>query len=570
MALPTLMYNFLYQNQFNMSNCRPIAAMLFLFFITTFKTPAQDKPDTLKPKMDSIFKKYNTRTGPGCAIGVIRNNQLIYSGDYGMANLEYDIPINPSTIFDIASVSKQFTGLAISTLIQQGKISLDDDIRKYLSDVPQFGKTITVRHLLHHISGIRDWPQTLNAAGWRFDEVFSFKDIMRMVKYQKDLDFDPGAQFSYSNTGFNLLAAIVEKISGVSFVRWTDSNIFRPLGMNHSHFVDDYTRIIKNLAYSYTAEENGFGKVPGSLTAYGSSSLFTSVEDLSKWVINFQKQLDASNPVYLRMLDDGVLNNGRKVHYGYGLGLGDDGGLKNISHTGGWAGYRTIISNYPTEKISVIILSNSSDFQPGDYAHQVANIFLRDKFKGAERFVNLKDSPTVKVDTAILRKYTGTYSLRPGWIITITLENGALMTQANGEDKFPTAAKSDSIFWVDAYREPITFISNKNGPVNMLRYRDMLANRIIPWVPDMKKFDEYAGDYYSEELSSQFKIDLVAGKLVMHHMRLGDLDLSVDPSGPEQFSSQVGSIRFFRDDHQKIIGFKLSGGRVKNLQFDKK
>lgn len=570
MGRPGTRHNFNQVKPKHMSNYRGILIMIFLFILAAIKVPAQDKTDSLKPRIDSIFKKYNKMTGPGCAIGIIRNNQLIFSGAYGMANLEYDIPISPATIFDIASVSKQFTGLAISMLIQQGKLSLDDDIHKYLPEVPQFGKTITIRHLLHHISGIRDWPQTLNVAGWRYDEVFSFKDIMRMVKYQKDLDFSPGDNFSYSNTGYNLLAAIVERVAGESFSQWTDSNIFQPLGMNHSHFVDDYTRIIKNLAYSYAVEENRLAKAPSALTAYGSSSLFTSVEDLARWVINFQKQLDASNPVYLRMLDEGVLNSGKKAHYGYGLGLGDDGGLRNISHTGGWAGYRTIISNYPTEKISVIILSNSSDFQPGDYAHQVAAIFLKDKFKGTEHFTNLKDSPTVKVDTAILRKYTGTFSLRPGWVITITLENGALMTQANGEDKFPTAAKSDSVFWVDAYGESITFISNKNGPVNMLRYRDMVANRIIPWVPDPKKFDEYTGVYYSVELSSQFKIDLVTGKLVMHHMRLGDVELSVDPSGPEQFSGQLGSIRFFRDEHQKVIGFKLSGGRVKNLQFDKK
>jgi CubicO group peptidase (beta-lactamase class C family) len=553
-----------------MKNYRIISSMIVLFFALSIKISGQEKIDSINARMDSIFKKYNTRSGPGCAIGVVRNNQLIYSGAYGIANLEYDVPISPSTIFDIASVSKQFTGLAISTLIQQGKISLDDDIHKYLPEVPQFGKTITIRHLLHHISGIRDWPQTLNVAGWRWDEVFSFKDIMRMVKYQKDLDFDPGVRFSYSNTGFNLLAAIVEKVSGVSFTQWTDSNIFRPLGMNHSHVVDDYTRIIKNLAYSYAANENGFAKVPSSLTAYGSSSLFTSVEDLSKWVINFQKQLDDNNPVYLRMLDDGELNNGKKVHYGYGLGLGEDGGLKNISHTGGWAGYRTIISNYPGEKISIIILSNSADFEPGDYAHQVAAIFLKDKFKGAERFANLKDSPTVKVDTAILRKYTGAFSLRPGWVITITLENGTLMTQANGEAKFPTAPKSDSVFWVDAYGESITFISNKTGTVNMLRYRDMPANRIIPWLPDPKKFVDYPGIYYSEELSSRFKVDMIGAKLFIHHMRLGDLELTPDPSGADQFSADIGQVAFFRNDQKQVIGFKLSGGRVKNLRFDKK
>jgi CubicO group peptidase (beta-lactamase class C family) len=245
-------------------------------------------------------------------------------------------------VFDIASVSKQFAGFAISTLLQDGKIALDDDIRKYLPEVPDFGKTITIKHLLHHTSGLRDWPQTLNVAGWRWDEVFSFQDIMRMVKNQKELDFDPGTKHMYSNTGYNLLAAIVEKVSGESFREWTDENIFTPLNMSTSHFLDDHQTIIKNLAYSYHRSGDQFAKSSTGLTAYGSSSLFTTVEDLSKWVINFDKQVASKNPVYTRMLEDGVLNHGDKVGYGYGLGFGEEGKLKTVSHTGGWAGYRTI------------------------------------------------------------------------------------------------------------------------------------------------------------------------------------------------------------------------------------
>lgn len=256
--------------------------LLLLFMLSSTLLPARERPDSLSMKMDGIFKKYNNTTGPGCAVAVIADGNIIFKKGYGMANLEYDIPITPSTIFDIASVSKQFTGLAVSTLIQEGKIAPDDDIRKYLPEVPQFGKIITIRHLLHHISGVRDWPETLHAAGWRWDEVFSFNDIMRMMKYQKELDFEPGSQYSYSNTGYNLLAAIVEKVTGKSFRAWTDENIFNPLAMNSSHFQDDYTRIIKNLAYSYSQDGAEVKKVPGELTAYGSSSLFTSLEDLCK------------------------------------------------------------------------------------------------------------------------------------------------------------------------------------------------------------------------------------------------------------------------------------------------
>ena len=546
---------------------------IFLFSLTLFTIPvfAQYKMDSLDSKMDAIFKKYNIRNGPGCAVAVIKDGSVIFKKGYGIGNLEYDIPITPATIFDIASVSKQFTGMAISTLIQEGKITLDDDIHKYLPEVPQFGKRITIRHLIHHISGIRDWPQTLNVAGWRWDEVFSFADIMRMVKYQKELDFEPGTRFSYSNTGYNLLASLVEKLSGLSFREWTDLHIFKPLEMNSSHFLDDYTKIIKNLAYSYSSRDAGFGKIPGALTAYGSSSLFTSVDDLCKWVIHFQIAIAAKDSVYLRMLDDGVLTSGEKVHYGYGLGLGEDRGLTTISHTGGWAGYRTIIMNYPEEKLSFIILSNAGDFDPQMYSSAMATLFLKNKFK-AEVTVkeNIQGFPSVKVNPAILRKYTGTYQLGPGWAVTITLENDRLMTQANGEDKFPTDAKSDSTFWVEAYGSSMTFVKDSSGKVNLLKYRSIQAKKIVPWKPDLGLLNQYIGTYYSEELATEYKIDLSKGNLSIHHMRLGDFNLLADPTKEDQFSIPIGMFAFFKDEHGKIAGFRLSGGRVKNIRFDKK
>jgi CubicO group peptidase (beta-lactamase class C family) len=261
-------------------------------------------------------------------------------------------------------------------LILEGKLSLDDDVHQYIPEVPNFSHPITIRHLLHHTSGIRDWPSTLHAAGWRWDETFSFEDILRMVRHQKDLDFVPGDRYSYSNTGYNLLAAIVEKISGISFRQWTQEHIFQPLAMNSSSFLDDPSKIIKDLAYSYSPKDSGYVKVLSALTALGSSSLYTSVDDLIKWVIHFNQELKAKNPVYLNMLQDGLLNNKDSVHYGYGLGLGRQGPYRVISHTGGWAGYRTIITNYPEEELSIIILSNRGDFNPNAYANRIAALFL--------------------------------------------------------------------------------------------------------------------------------------------------------------------------------------------------
>lgn len=528
------------------------------------------QPDSLDQKINAIFKTYNRTDGPGCAVSVIRNDTVVFSKGFGMANLEYDIPISPSTVFDIASVSKQFTGFAISKMIQDGEIFGQDDIRKYLPDVPSFGKTITINHLLHHSSGLRDWPEALAMAGWRWDEVFSFDDIMRMVKTQKALDFEPGTKYSYSNTGYNLLAAIVEKVSGMTFRSWTDKNIFKPLGMTSSKFQDDYTEIIKNLAHSYEPTANGFGNVPGALTAYGSSSLFTTVEDLSKWVINFDRQIKQKSPVYINMLNLGKLDNGKSIPYGYGLETGTDRGIRTVSHTGGWASYRTIISSYPDQSLSIIILSNSGDFNPSQYSSKIADLFLSKKWQTTPTVFNkVRDYPTVVLDSAIARKYTGTYLLRPGKLITISYEDGRLMTQATGEPKFPTEAKSDSTIWIEAYGAPMTFVKGKSGKINMLKYRDIDVIRVKAWVADPKLLYQYTGTYYSEELAAEYKIIIKEGKLEVSHRRGGEFLISPDPSVPDLFTSDSGYVQFVRNNSKKIIGFKFSGSRIKNIFFDK-
>ena len=543
-----------------------------LLLLVAGSLQGQNMPDSVDRKVDGIFKEIGGAGHSGCAVAIVSDGKIIFEKGYGMANLEYDISITPSTVFDIASLSKQFTGFAISTLVQQGRLSADDDIHKYLPDVPQFGKTITIRHLLHHISGLRDWPEALFLAGWREGEVFSFQDIMRMVKYQKDLDFEPGSQYSYSNTGYNLLAAIVEKVTGKTFRAWTDENIFQPLGMNSSHFLDNHTRIIKNLARSYYNDDKELRNSPSELTAYGSSSLFTSADDLCKWVINFQKQVAAQDPVYARMLEHGKLNDGKTIDYGYGIGVGEDRGLKVISHTGAWAGYRTIIRNFPDEKLSIIILSNTASFDPSGYAERVADIFLKTRFKTSLPATDsLKNRPLAKVDTTLLKKYTGIYQLGPGWTITLTLENGQLMTQANGESKFAMEPRSDSSFWVKAYGASITFVKARNGEVDLLRYRSIQAKRILhPWTPGLDELRNYTGSFYSTELETEYKLDITDNKLTVHHMRAGDFAISPDLSGRDRFGVATGGIiNFTRNNQQKITGFTYSWSRVKNIRFDR-
>lgn len=335
--------------------------------------------ETLEAKVDQLFAEWDTPNAPGAALAITRDSEIIYKRGYGMANLEYDIPITTTTIFDIASVSKQFAAFAITTLSHEGKLSLDDDIRVHLPDLPDFGNTITIRHLLHHTSGLRDWVQSLVIAGVGMEDVISFKHILKMARYQKVLNFEPGAAYLYSNTGYNLLAEIVETVTGDSFREWTDTHIFKPLAMANTHFHDDHQMILKNRAYSYQVVENdGFKHAVNNTTALGSSSLYSTVEDLAKWILNFDDTQIGEQTVIEQMRQQGVLNNGEQIDYAFGLNISEYRGLKTVGHSGSWRGFRSHLIHFPDQKFGVVILCNLDTFNPLGLAEKVADIYLTD------------------------------------------------------------------------------------------------------------------------------------------------------------------------------------------------
>ncbi len=293
-----------------------------------------------------------------------------------MANLDHSIPISPSSVFDIASVSKQFCAFSIAMLVKEGSISLDDDIRKYIPEVPDFGHTITIRYLVHHISGIRDWPMTLRIGGWQFDEVISMEQILHMVETQQDLNFTPGDEYTYSNTGYNLLAEVVARVTGKSFREWTDVNIFKPLEMNNTHFHDDHHEIVPNRVQGYYKQGDSYKMMTNNLMALGSSSLYTTVEDLSKWALNFETGKVGEDEVLTQVHQRGILNNGDTIAYAFGHSIGDYKGFERISHSGSWAGFRTFFVRFPGENLSIILLSNLSSFNTGGKSYEIAELFL--------------------------------------------------------------------------------------------------------------------------------------------------------------------------------------------------
>lgn len=539
--------------------------------------------DSLVTKIDTIFKLYNHTKGPGIAVAIIRDGQVILKKSYGMANLEYSMPITSTSVFDIASLAKQFTGLAISTLIQEKKINVNDDIRKYLPDVPDFGKTITIGNLLHHTSGLRDFPEALMAAGWNYSEVCSFEDVMKLVKYQKELDFEPGTKESYSNTGYNLLAAIVEQVTGKSFVEWTAVNIFKPLGMNSSQFINYSNVVIPNLATSYYGENNDYGKYHDVLTAYGSSSMYSSLDDLSKWVIHFQAMVHSKNPVYMRIIEGAILNNGGKVNYGYGVRLDERSGLKTIEHTGAWVGYRTNIINFPVKNLSLVILNNTGDNQvSGIYANELINLFIKnDNISDVNRVDLIKKLPTQTLNSSMLKKYTGDFMLNidGGVPLSFAIDSGRLVSNHNFGSTV-LEAKSDSTFYIAKEQAIITFGSSVNGLSTALSYRTSTTSikgrrvagskkKLKPFLPGPEQLKLYTGNYYSEELQATYKVNIVKGELRISHFRRGEFKLTPNKDYEDQFKADIWIIDFYKDKGLPIAGFKLSGSKIVNMRFKK-
>ena len=447
--------------------------------------------ESLEAKVDQLFAEWDKPNSAGAALAVTRDGKIIYKHGYGTANLEYETPITPTTIFDIASVSKQFAAFAITTLAHDGKLSLDDDIRVHLPDVPDFGSTITIRHLLHHTSGLRDWVQSLVIAGVAMEDVISFKHILKMVRHQKALNFEPGEAYLYSNTGYNLLAEIVETVTGDSFREWTDTNIFKPLAMTNTHFHDDHQMILKNRAYSYQVVENDpFKHAINNTTALGSSSLYSTVEDLAKWMLNFDNTRIGEQTVIDQMHQRGVLNNGEQISYAFGLNIGEYRTLKTVDHSGSWRGFRSHLIRFPDQKFGVVILCNLDTFNPLHLAQKVANIYLAD----------------------------------------------ALAPVEASEPK-KTAEPAE-----DIKSEPLT-------PEQLI---------------------EFEGDYYTGELDTTYSISMHRDQLVAQHIRHDDILLTYADGHFLGNTWFFPEIHFTRDDTGRVTGFKLTGGRVKHLHFEKK
>ena len=550
-----------------------ILSVVFLSFYLK-KTISPTEKNKLQTKVDKIFENWDKSDSPGAAISVVKGKRVVYTQGYGSANLEYDIPITPKTVFHVASVSKQFTAFALTKLADSGKLSLDDDIRLYLPDIPDFGKTITIRHLLHHISGLRDQWELLAMAGWRLDDVITKNHILKMIRRQKDLNFDPGEEYLYCNTGYTLLAEIVERITKKTFLEWTQENIFDPLDMTNTHFYENHEKIVKNRSYSYSPQEKGFRKRVLSYANVGATSLFTTVEDMAKWVLNFESKVIGNETVMAQMHEQGILNSDEKINYAFGLSIGEYKELKTVGRGGADTEFRSQVVRFPEEDIAVIVLSNLSSINTNRLALQVADIYLGKKIIEKTPLEKKAERVSVEIDPKILTTYEGLYQIRPDYVLLIKKQNEQLTVQVTGGNRYLLFAESERVFVSRSSNFQIFFTINNVGDITRITIQDngkeLNGIKILPVHLNPEQMAEYTGEYYSSELDTFYRIVLEEDRLITTHQKHDDFPLS--PITPDYYSGTewfFRTIHFTRDNDNRINGFMLTGSRVRNLRFSK-
>lgn len=354
-----------------------------LVFVPLWGPLSYANSETFTEKVNRLFVSWDKPNTPGCALGIIQDGKLIYKRGYGMANLEHNIPITSKSIFRIGSTSKQFTAMCLALLEEEGKLSLADSLKKYFPQMPDYAEDITIRHLIHHTSGIRDYLTLAEIAGIRDDDYFTDAEAVDLLVRQKELNFPPGEEHLYSNSGYFLLSQIVKIASGKSLRAYADEKIFQPLGMTKTHFHDDHTKIVKNRASGYAPKKGGgFVISMTTLPMIGDGGVFTCVEDLFLWDLNFyDNRLGKSGQALIEKIQTpGVLNNGEKLNYALGLDIGEYKGLPIVSHGGSFVGFRADMIRFPGQRFSVICLANQSNFDPSVMARRVADIYLEELF----------------------------------------------------------------------------------------------------------------------------------------------------------------------------------------------
>jgi CubicO group peptidase (beta-lactamase class C family) len=508
----------------------------------------------LVEKVDAIFLKWNKPDVPGCALGIEHQGAPPLFRAYGSADLEHDEPIEPATVFEAGSVSKQFTAASALILVEQGKLALDDDVRKYIPELNDYGVAITIAQLLGHTSGLRDWEGVADIAGWPVTtRIYTVKDVLELAARQKSLNYRPGIAFSYTNTGYILLAIIVERVSGESLAKFSSEHLFEPLGMTHTQWRDDFRRVVKGRAVAYDAISGSYHQLMPFENVFGAGGLLTTVGDLLKW----NDALDTGalgKFVTTQLQRKSTLLDGRPTSYARGLYVANYHGVRKIWHTGETAGYEAFLARYPDQHISIALLCNTGQ--------EVDVDSLGDKL--ADLFLATPSTPTLaspapaslNLTVEQLAPYAGLY-FNPQFVLQMQLEvkDGVLRRVTDGLKLTPTAPGE-----FRTTTSTIRFSGNDSFSREFDDGRRWDFRRIQPWHPDSAELSEFAGRYRSDEAQATYDVNVVGGRLaiVLDDRRWDSSNL--DTVSIDTFTKPHHAYHFVRNANGRVCGLEISNG----------
>jgi CubicO group peptidase (beta-lactamase class C family) len=528
--------------------------------------------DELAAKVDKLFAEWDTTHSPGCSIAVIKEGKIIYERGYGMANLEHCITNKPGTVFRIASTSKQFTAACIAMLYLRGQLDLNASIRTYIPELSETYQPVTVRQMVHHISGIRDYLELQELRGMGDDDFYTPQDVLDVLYRQKALNFKEGSEYLYSNSGYFLLGEIVKRVSGKTLAEFAKENIFDPLGMTSTHFQDDCKVIVPNRATGYSPTEDGFRIDETILPIVGDGAVFTTVEDMARWDLNFYDNKLDKGLIELT-LTRGKLNDGKEIDYAFGLTHGEYRGLKVVEHGGSFVGFRSEIMRFPEQRFTVVILCNLSSMDPAGLCNRVANIYLADQLTMQEQTAAGEESvqhERITLPAEKLAAFAGSFKNEANdsfWDIAAT--DQGLKATFNQIDVaiFPV---SETVFTGELFglQLRLEFTGNDEftffvGSRNINHYK-----KFTPPQYTAEQVEEYIGDYYSDELDMLYKFVRKDSKLYLKFRNAPDDPFK--PISPDIFRLIAFNVTFLRDEAGKVNGMEISAGRVKGISFVKR
>ncbi len=524
-------------------------------------------PDSTRLRVDSVFARWDRTDSPGCSLGISQEGKAVYLHGYGMSDLQHALAITPSSIFHVASISKEFAAYSIALLAADGRLSLDDDVRKYVPEVPDYGPRITIRHLIQHTSGLRDQWQLLSYAGWRDDDLITEGDVLAIIARQRGVNFKPGDEWVYSNTGYTLLAVIVKRVTGQSLRDFAQARIFAPLGMHDTHFHDDHTMIVPGRTSAYQPRDGGGWQISIPVfDTYGATSLFTTADDLLRWMANLDHPTVGTAALVTAAQTSAVLNDGTPTGYGYGLSVGTYRGLTAIGHGGADAGYRAQVERYPERGIAIAVLCNASIANPNLLLHRVADAMLGSSAPVATLAI---DTVARTVSPSVKARWVGLYRDSVSQQVlrialtndTLRLQDGRLLTTTS--DTSARVASGGSALVLRMAGGVVTGVEQIPRSTRRLVFR-----REASVSPDRAALAAYAGTYDSDELDVRYTIAVGDSGLVVRHRKLGELALA--PTATDAFTIDYGVfLQFTRARNGKVNGFTLGDGRVRGVRFER-